>query len=50
MIGVFLVWRKQNTQKVASALERQRIQPFLAVVERSRGGSCLVKEAVIISF
>lgn len=27
-----LVWRKQNTEKVAPALERQRTQPFLAVV------------------
>jgi hypothetical protein len=27
-----LVWRKQNTQKVASALQPQGIQPFFGVV------------------
>jgi hypothetical protein len=27
-----LVWRKQNTQKVASRLQPQGIQPFLGVV------------------
>lgn len=51
MIGVFLVWRKQNTQKVESDSERQGIQPFFALPKGVGVGAYrLVKEAVIISF